>query len=56
MGHFGQFVPEKSMPSGRTGTYKETEGIQSYLRIWGRYVPIEPGLSEAKKVGFVVVA
>ena len=33
------------------GTYWKTEGIQSYLRIWGSYGPIESGPSERKKGG-----
>ena len=42
--------------NGQTGTYQKTEGIQNYLRTWGRYDPIEPGLFEAKKVGYMGVA
>ena len=55
-GHFGQSGPENGPPSGPTGTYKKTEGIQSYLRTWGRYDLIESGLSEAKKMSYVGVA
>ena len=33
-------------------TYRKTEGIQSYLRIWGTYDPIESGPSEPKKWAF----
>ena len=55
-GLFGQLVPENGLPSGQMGTYLKTEGNQSYLGIWGRYDPIEPGLSEAKKVGYMGVA
>ena len=55
-GHFGQSGPENDPPSGRTGTYQKTEGIQSYLRIWARYDPIELGLCEAKKVGYMGLA
>ena len=40
----------------QAGTYQKTEGIQSYLRTWGRNDPIESGLLKAKKVGFVCVA
>ena len=54
-GHFGQLGPENGPPSGPTGTYKKTEGIQSYLRTWGRYDLIESGLSEAKKMSYVGV-
>merc|ERR1712015_303967 len=50
-GHFGQSVPKNSPPSGQTATYWKTNGIQSYLRIWGCYDPIESGPSETKKVG-----
>ena len=32
-------------------TYRKTEGIQSYLRIWGTYDPIESDPSEPKKWG-----
>ena len=31
------------------GTYLKIKGIQSYLRIWGCYDPIESGPSETKK-------
>ena len=55
-GLFGQLVPENGLPSGRMGIYLKTEGNQSYLGIWGRYDPIEPGLSEAKKVGYMGIA
>ena len=52
-GHFGQLVPENGLPSGHL---PENQGIQSYLGIWGRYDPIELGLSEAKKVGYMGIA
>merc|ERR1739844_677719 len=39
-------------PNGQTATYRKTEGIQSYLRIWGTYDPIESGSSDPKKWGF----
>ena len=32
-GHFGQLGPRNGLPSAQTGTYRKTEGIQSYLRI-----------------------
>ena len=48
--------PKNGPPSSRTGTYRKTEGIKSYLRIRGRYEPIESSLSQAKKVGFKGVA
>merc|ERR1712020_574228 len=50
-GHFGQSVPKNGPPSGQTATYRKTKGIQSYLRIWGCYDPIESGPSETKKGG-----
>ena len=31
--HFGQSAQENGLLSSRTGTYRKTEGIQSYLRI-----------------------
>ena len=43
--YFGQSVLENGPPSSRMSTYRKTEGIQSYLRTWGRYDPIEWGLS-----------
>ena len=50
-GHFGLLGPKNSPPSGQTATYRKTEGIQSYLRIWRRYDPIELGPSEPNKGG-----
>ena len=50
-GHFGQSGPRNDPPSGQTATYQKTEGIQSYLRIWGTYDPIESGPSDPKKWG-----
>ena len=38
------------------GTYRKTEGIQSCLRIWGSYDPIEWSPSEPKKWGYMGVA
>ena len=55
-GHFGQSGPRNGPPGGQTATYRKTEGIQSYLRIWGTYDPIELGPSEPKKWGFIGVA
>ena len=49
--HFGQSGPRDDPPSGQTATYRKTEGIQSYLRIWGTYDPIESGPSDPKKWG-----
>jgi len=51
-GHFGQLGPQNGPPSGQTGTYRKTEGIQSYLRIWRSCHPIESGPSEPKKGWF----
>ena len=51
-GHFGQLGPRNGLPSGQTTTNQKTKDIQSYLRIWGTYDPIELGLSEPKKWGF----
>ena len=50
-GHFGPSGPRNGPPSGQTATYRKTEGIQSYLRIWGTYDPIESGSSDPKKWG-----
>merc|ERR1712175_21775 len=35
--------PKNGPLSGRTASYRKTEVIQSYLRMWGRYYPIESG-------------
>ena len=43
--------PKNGAPSGQTTTYRKTEVMQSYLRIWGTYDPIESGPSEPKKWG-----
>ena len=50
-GNFRQLGPYNGLPNSRMGTYRKTEGIQSYLRIWGCYDPIESGPSETKKGG-----
>ena len=55
-GHFGLLGPKNGPPSGQTATYRKTEGIQSYLRIWGRYDPIELGSSDPKNGGYIGVA
>ena len=39
-----------SPPSGQTATYRKTKGIQSYLRIWGTYDPIESSPPDPKKM------
>ena len=38
-------------PSFQTATYRKTEVIQRYFRIWGTYDPIESGPSDPKKWG-----
>ena len=43
--------PKNGPPSDQTATYRKTEGIQSYLRIWGTYDPIESAQSDPKKWG-----
>ena len=43
---FGQSGPENSPPSSQMGTYWKTKGIQSCLRIWRSYDPIELSSSE----------
>ena len=48
-GHFGQSGPWNSPPSNQTATYRKTNGIQSYLWIWGTYDPIESSPSEPRK-------
>ena len=50
-GHFGQPGPLNGPSSGQTVTYRKTEGIQSYPRIWGTYDPIESDPSDPKKGG-----
>ena len=37
--------------SQKTAIYRKSEVIQSYLRIWGTYDPIESGPSEPKNWG-----
>ena len=55
-GSFGQSGPENSPPSSQMGTYRKTKGIQSCLRIWGSYDPIELSQPEPKKWGYMGVA
>ena len=50
-GHFGQLGPRNGLPSGQMTTNQKTKHIQSYLRIWETYDPIESGPSEPKKWG-----
>merc|ERR1711923_593970 len=52
-GDFGHWGPQNDQPSGQMTIYRKTEVIQSYLRIWGRYTPIESGPSEPKNGGFI---
>ena len=47
--NFWQSGPYNGLPRCRMGTYLKTKGIQSYLKIWGCYDPIELGPSETKK-------
>ena len=49
--HFGLLGPKNGAPSDQTATFRKTEVIQSYLRIWGTYDPIESGPSDPKKWG-----
>ena len=44
--------PKNGPPSGQTATYRKTKVIQSCLRIWGTYDPIESGPYDPKKWGF----
>ena len=44
----------KTAPSGQTTTYRKTEVIQSYLRIWGTCDPIGLDSSDPKKWGIYV--
>ena len=53
---FLRYTYETPIFSAQTATYRKTEGIQSYLRIWGTYDPNEAGQSEPKKWGFIGVA
>ena len=55
-GPFWEIGARKRPAQRTTGIYWKTEGIQSYLGIWGIYDPIETGLSEAKKVGYIGIA
>ena len=34
-GHFCLSEPKNCLPNGRTASHQRSEGIQSYLRIWG---------------------
>ena len=51
-----QSGPENDPPSGQTGTYRKTEGIQSYLRTCESYDLIESGPSEPKNWDYMGVA
>ena len=50
-GHFGQSGLRNGPPSGQTATYRKTEDIQSYLRIWGTYDSIVSDPSDPNKWG-----
>ena len=50
-GHIRNWVHWKKTPSGQTATCRKTEVIQSHLRIWGTYDPIESCPSKPKKMG-----
>ena len=50
-GYFGQLGPKNGLLSGQTATYRKPKAIQSYLRMWGSYDPIEPGPSDPQKWG-----
>ena len=56
IGDFGQLGPKNGPPRGQTSTYRKTEGIESYLRTWGRYDLIESGPLEPKKGDYLSVA
>ena len=43
--------PKNGAQSGQTATYRKTEVMESHLRIWGTYDPMESGPSEPKKWG-----
>ena len=43
--------PENGPPSGQTVNCRKTKVIQSYLRIWGTFDPIESDPSDPKKWG-----
>ena len=48
--------PKNGPQSGQTATYRKSEVIQSHLRIWETYDPIESGPSEPKNGGVMRVA
>ena len=47
----GNRAQKNGLPRGQTATYRKTEVIQSYLRIWRTHDPIESGPSDPKKWG-----
>ena len=55
-GHFGLLEPKNSPPSSQTTTYWKTEGIQSYLRIWGRHDLLSRTRLSPKNLGYMGVA
>ena len=50
-GQFGLLGPKNNRPSSQTATCRKTEGVQSYVSMFGRYTPIELGLYEPRKWG-----
>ena len=48
--------PENGPPSGQTVNCRKTKVIQSYLRIWGTFDPIESDPSDLKNGGYMGVA
>ena len=49
--HFCLSEPKNCLPNGRTASHQRSEGIQSYLRIWGWHDPIKLTISETNKWG-----
>ena len=45
----GQIPARRPKNGSQTTTYRKTEVIQSYLRIWGTYDPTESGPSDPNK-------
>ena len=55
-GHSGLLGPKNGPPSGQTTTYRKTEVIQSYLRIWGTYDRSGPVQLTHENWGYIGVA
>ena len=49
-------IPKNSPQSDQRAYYRKTEVIQSHLRIWGTYDPIESDSSDPKNGGYMGVA